>query len=210
MEGNPSFLYDVCVIDLIKSLSVDVLKNFIAIEKSNSYFCLGHFDIMLAKRFSGLQFPLEVIQNSTHSRDDASWEKLITKNWRHPLYALKQTTSEDCTTRKELDQFWNMNCNFLLVSRFHCDRVGHDSHSMSFSQELLDYSRKETTDSPISHLTIDQETKAYTQYLEHTVVPALPPKETVAAAVVFYDSLELGDIVGFIKSNSIRPLVFFF
>ena len=203
MEGNPSFLYDVCVIDLIKSLSVDVLKNFIAIEKSNSYFCLGHFDIMLAKRFSGLQFPLEVIQNSTHSRDDASWEKLITKNCRHPLYALKQTTSEDCTTRKELDQFWNMNCNFLLVSRFHCDRVGHDSHSMSFSQELLDYSRKETTDSPISHLTIDQETKAYTQYLEHTVVPALPPKETVAAAVVFYDSLELGDIVGFIKSNSI-------
>lgn len=198
MDVTHSFVYNMCVIELIKSTSTQTLKEFLEANDQETYLCLGHFDMMRTWRTSANSRPLETIQCNIQSKDKVPGG-FLTENCRSPLYAIKQVKSNDRDTLNQLDQFWSMDCNFLFVTRFHCDRT--ESVSLPFSQALFERSRTLPTDGIISHLRFAKGLNAYTQYLPEHPDPSRP--EIPVAAVVFYDSLELGDIVGIVKSNAI-------
>lgn len=197
MAVVPKFVYDVCVIDLLKATSSNTLKSFLTSDDRDTYLCLGHFDIMRIQRVASTQLPLEAIQNIVKRGIDTSWDPPA-ENCRYPLYALKQTKHGDNQIQVELNQFWETICNFFFVIRFHCDRD--DCAPAPFSDALMQRSRYQPAGSSISHLQINNKIKAYTQYLDQT--PFSDSCQSIAASVIFYDSLELGDIVGIIKSDS--------
>lgn len=209
-------VYDVCVVELIKSITIQSLQKFLKADKPDTYLCLGHFDMMKAKRTAGVPFPLESIQRHMQDSCPASsseqfdLEQPASENCRYPLYMLKQLSSDNCKAQEDLNRFWALDCNFFCVTRFHCDHSGQSFQS--FSKALLKRSRHHPKQSSVSHLQISQETEAYTTYLEYVPNPSQAADESAesddnhlrfAGAVVFYDSLELGDSVGIIKSNSI-------
>ena len=228
MGVQTSLLYDVCVVELIKSRTIQSLQAFLKADEPDTYLCLGHFDIMKTMRTCNVSFPLEKIQ--THIQNICATDSSIntpSENCRYPLYMLKQLTSSDDRIRNELDQFWTMDCNFCCVIRFHCDRcnsVNTFQTTQQFSDILLMRSRTLPTSSkpslgkhPISRLSVNREINAYTLYQEE--IPGFKRKVRskqntaqtqdyqktlcTAGAVVFYDSLELGDVVGIVKSNSL-------
>ena len=197
MEDKSKFEYDVCIINLNKSTSSETLKNFFTVQDPNSYLCLGHFDMIQVQRVPTATLPLGEIQNIAQNYINPP-----TGNCQYPLYALKQIESDADQSKEELNDFWNMICNFFFIIRFHCDRV--EEISSPFTEALLKRSRYQPTESAISHLQINSEINSYTQYLEQIDVSACPHSsgQLDVSAVLFYDALELGDIVGIIKSNS--------
>lgn len=228
MGVQPSPLYDVCVVELIKSRTIQSLQAFLKTDEPDTYLCLGHFDIMKTMRTCSVSFPLEKIQS--HIQNICATGSSINtplENCRYPLYMLKQLTVNDDRSRDELDQFWTMDCNFCCVIRFHCDRcnpVNTSETAQQFSDILLMRSRTLPTSSkpssgkyPISRLCVNREINSYTLYQEE--IPSSGGRDRskqntaqtqghqktlcTAGAVVFYDSLELGDVVGIVKSNSL-------
>lgn len=198
------YLYDLRVVRLTKSVSTDVLSTFLQ-KKSNCYVCLGHFDMLEVVPLPQNEFPLKAIQDdiqNTFYRQDHE----VTENYKYPLYILKQLGSilpsgelaETDEIQKEiddLDQFWAVEKNFLFITRFHCDRV--DDRQVSFSQELMNRCRdfQDAGDFYKGSLCMDEEVRGYVRFLTE--------KGNEAVSVVFYDSLELGDIVGAVKSNAL-------
>ncbi len=200
-ENNIRFVYDICIIELVKSISSKALEDFLSAGTPDCYLCMGHFDMMQTQRLSGVASPLVEIQNSI-PKERESETAVTAENCRYPLYALKQIPDCDTDTKRELDAFWATASNFLLVSRFHCDKT--EDVTCSFSEALLDRSRQQLSSIVRSKLKIDPATRSYTRYLESTESPGTSQSQQVpVAAVAFYDSLELGDIVGIVKSNSI-------
>ncbi|WP_294702556.1 hypothetical protein [uncultured Flavonifractor sp.] len=223
MDEQSTTIYDVCVIELIKALDFSSLKRFLTTKESNIYLCLGHFDMIKAARTCDVAFPLTAIQEHIQrSSINNSPNCRLSENCFHSLYMLKQLAISDQQTRNELDQFWAMDCNFFCVIRFHCDQVQKTCTDQQFSDILLTRSRTlpghdkiSSENYPFSQLLIDNTTRSYTVYREKSpnslqgdgteAVLTQDAQEAlhVAGAVAFYDSLELGDVVGIVKSNSL-------
>lgn len=207
-ENSPA--YDVRVIRLSKSASTKTLREFMNEEcgryqecdryqECSRYICLGHFDMLQAIPLPPSTFPLKTIQDDIqkgcHGQQTA-------ENYCYPLYILKQlsragqTPAEAQTVKKargDLKNFWVAKRNFFFVSRFHCDHI--DSSKVPFSQSLEERCRSFDRIDPDMPLSISTDIKGYISY--HT------NDSSEVASVVFYDSLELGDIVGVIKSDSL-------
>lgn len=190
--------YDVRVICLNKFVSSAVLRDYIN-RDHGGYICLGHFDMLEAIALSPSAFPLESIQEDIQK---GCHGRQTTENYRYPLYILKQmghvgqAPAEVNTVKNALDNlqnFWEEKRNFLFVSRFHCDHTNADK--TPFSRSLEKRCR--------SFLSIDSNTplSISTDIIGHTNYCTSDNREV--ASVVFYDSLELGDIVGIVKSDSL-------
>lgn len=191
-------VYDVRVICLNKSVSTKTLRAFMNRDR-DCYICLGHFDMLEAIALPSSTFPLKKIhddiQKGCHGQQ-------TTVNYRYPLYILKQLghagqTSTEIRAVKDslgdLQIFWETNRNFLFISRFHCDHA--DTSKVPFSQSLEERCKSFLSVDADTPLSISTNITGYTSYCTndgHEV-----------ASVVFYDSLELGDIVGVVKSDSL-------
>lgn len=202
MGKKSSPTYDVRVIQLEKSSSDNALISFLTAQKEDSYLCLGHFDMLSIRKIDAGRLPLDAIQK------DVGQEKEST-SYAYPLYILKQIDATDdegndaASIQTELNDFWAKESNFLLVSRFHCDQVPGDP--TPFWKQLMMRAKAMPAKGGLSHWSLCQKTRSYIRYLGHKNgdEPGEEATECEIASVVFYDSLELGDIVGIVKCNSL-------
>lgn len=206
--------YDIRAIRMVKSTARHSLTSY-ADQEGKGFICLGHFDIMEIRALREengelAESPLEVIR-----RDSQDCQSVILKeghleeieeNYTHPLYVLRQfETGRDAQKDGlELDEFWEMDTNYLIVTRFHCDRTDRSSAEDAFSKILSRRCEALNREAIVSHVTGNSETA----FLRMRVRPLQGGEDRASeVAVTFYESLELGDIVGFMKSNSLSAIL---
>ena len=189
-ENNP--VYDVQVIRFTKSASTKALSSFLK-KGFGHYVCLGHFDMMEVSPLTSNEFPLQVIQDDLQKMQEQTQDG--GENYQYPLYILKQQRTMPQGETNALKEFWLAEQNFLFITRFHCDRI--DSNQNMFSKILEDRCRSFESNAYAfrGNLYISEETEGYIRFQD--------VHNCGMASVVFYDSLELGDIVGVVKSNSL-------
>lgn len=200
--SNPS--YDVRVIRLIKSTREQSLNQFLCeSEPTDAYVCLGHFDMIeIVKLDSENQSPLTAIQADAFPAqypDTDNSNSDIEGNYVYPLYVLRQLNAAPDDEQARLEHFWALETNFLAVTRYHCDRFDRNDQR-PFPEILLDRC-KEVGPSEVDYATPSR-------CINLQVFPD-GACEKVNVIATFYDSLELGDIVGVVKSNSLSAILAF-
>ena len=185
--------YDVRVIQMIKSTPEQSLRAYLNAEPEegieNVYTCLGHFDILnVSEKLnkSGSQ-PLEAIGEIARQRPKKH------SNFCYPLYILRE--ERDPTDTMMTESFWEADTIFAIVARIHCDRLEGQENSPPFS-ELLRRS------------CLEMNLQSVFRIKEIGSVIVIVPKGGGSYSFgVFYESLELGDIVGIFKGNSLSLLL---
>lgn len=211
MSINTTPIYDVRVIRLIKSTRKNNLARFYDSE-DDCAICMGHFDVMRVEKLEkDAHNPLEAIQaDSSSSHYGLSKQEEIPgrgeENFIYPLYILRQCSavSADQSTDR-LNAFWDKKTTYTVVSRFHCDAVT-DSKSTPYSDVLisrLKMERKNNGGASLSKGVFD----GTGDIRVRVQLPGQDPAVETEAWVAFYDSLELGDIVGIAKGNSISAIL---
>lgn len=200
--------YDIRVVRLIKSTQANPLSSYLT-GAENIWMCLGHFDVAVIDELP-LQSdwtPLQAVQNdsiqlwtpSLLSGRSISYSNAIENNYIYPLYAIKQLT--ECSGKEQNSKdFWNIESNFLAVTRLHCDREKNEVSEHSFSKML----QKRLQEMCKAAWMADTDGDYLTLSLKE--VP-LSNVHSLCVSVSFYDSLELGDVIGFIKCNSISTIL---
>lgn len=188
-----STFYDVRAIRLIKTTKATPLSK--AISEENCYACLGHFDAMQIEKLSLEQDPIlaAIERDGTAIPASAEWVQRDGLNYVYPLYALQQLAAYD--EQKELDLFWETDTNYTVVTRLHCDG---GEKERKYKECLRDSCNRDAGDCRRISLISDPSHKYVTE-----AVVSLTQTENARVSLTFYDSLELGDIVGILKSNSI-------
>lgn len=204
-------LYDIRAIRIIKSTKRRPLASFLETDAS-FWICLGHFDIMEINQLaSGAQSqkPLDAIRKDSQSyrciaRTENTLET-IEENYGYQLYVLRQFGEDEVDQeKKRLQTFWEIDTNFLIVARFHCDRINGSNSTEPFSEILA-----KRCESKERHGIIDRATNDSGKGFIKLKVSPVNRERTGAidVMVTFYESLELGDIVGIIKSNSLSAIL---
>lgn len=222
--------YDIRVVRLVKSTRTNPIPNYLTGE-NNIWICLGHFDIAIIDELPVKKgwTPLQAVQedslhlwdfNSSEINHKTTYTNAIENNYIYPLYAIKQfeegfkegqtsisgssseinenTDSEDIDQAIESVNFWDIQTNFLVVTRLHCEREAGAKSDISFPKMLLNRLKESYT---------------YTEnkvadFLQLSVsVKSQSTNDNLCAYISFYDSLELGDVIGFIKCNSLSAIL---
>lgn len=211
--SNADPVYDVRVIRLVKSTQKNDLAWFYN-RQGNCNICLGHFDVMWTETLSqGLHDPLGAIQSDSNIPwglgcrgvdDQDEIPGLGEENFSYPLYILRQHSAENFQKSVDsLDKFWEKKTTYTVVTRFHCDTM---EESDPFSELLvLRLGMNRNTDSGVSLSAgkVDGigDIRVQVQF------PGEKQSVETAVWVTFYDSLELGDIVGIAKGDSIAAIL---
>lgn len=221
--------YDVRAIRMIKSTATNPLIE--EIKNSNTYICLGHFDVIridnLCNKNANENFPLKMIQDDSQDMSQAQLKMIqddsqdmsqaqLHKNgsqWRaegnycYPLYILRQFPENSADQFKRIGEFWSHESNFLSVTRLHYDWV------KSPCEQLVEYSReigKSVSSDEVSFVDGDE---GFIRFSVSVLPAAAQPNSqpdkagTTFVYVTFYDSLELSDVVGVFKSNSLSAIL---
>lgn len=197
-------LYDIRAVRLQKTTRNNTLETFLEgvkeseskDESKNAFICLGHFDTMIIEELSydGTQSPLTIVQKD--SQNPQNQQEHYEDNYAYPLYILKQIEKAE---RDAIDQFWAEKSLFLLVTRLHCDRV--ENEQKPFVELLKDHCINcKGDDQPI------QKPRDENGVLQFDVSPCGQEEGvcvSVPVSAILYNSLELGDVVGVIKSKSL-------
>ena len=213
MTTNTNSVYDVRVIRLIKSTQRNNLARFYN-SKIDCNICLGHFDVMWVDGLpSGTCNRLEAIQSDSnvpwgHNRRGTDGQGEIPgigeENFSYPLYILRQYSPANSEQSANcLDKFWDKKTTYTVVTRFHCDAMG---ESEPFSELLTSRLKMERSTNSGSSLCVGEsdgigDTQILVRFSNQT--------ETIETRiwVTFYDSLELGDVVGIVKGDSIAAIL---
>ncbi len=192
-------MYDIEVVRFIKTTSEMPVKD----NKCADYICLGHFDMMHIQKLDELtDKPLSIIQ---HDRESAGESKYgPSENYVYSLYLLKSIPDD---REHSLEDFWESTYTYTVVTRIHCDYpTTWDKERIPFSTILEDYcsSQKQPTSRVIFQEPPSDEKTCIVTF--SSVVN--PDGETkTAVKCLFYDSLELGDTVSIMKSNSLAAIL---
>lgn len=206
-------VYDVRVIRLVKSSSKNSLAWFYG-SQYDCNICLGHFDVMWTEELlQGETTPLETIQydsnkswgNVGQSHDGDIIPGIGEENYAYPLYLLRQLSDDKNQSINRLNNFWSQKNIYTVVTRFHCDVMEEDE---SFSELLLSrlkVDRKTDTGVFVRKGEDDQvgDIRVQVQFPEHAPNPGIEAD----VWVTFYESLELGDIVGIAKGSSVAAIL---
>lgn len=210
MSINTPPVYDVRVIRLIKSTRKNNLTTFYD-SGDECAICLGHFDVIRVKKLAqGAHNPLEAIQldsSSSHYRLSKREELpgFGEENFTYPLYILRQCSATADQSTDRLDKFWSKKTTYTVVSRFHCDAVM-EPRSKPFPDVLISRLKMERQNNGGASLSkgIFDNTGDIRVRVQ---LPGQDPAIETDVWVAFYDSLELGDIVGIAKGNSISAIL---
>lgn len=197
--------YDIRVVRLQKSTSNNSLNQFINLndKKINACICLGHFDIMAIDSLdiAPESSPLYAVYQDSQSLENNSLvqnKNGYEDNYIYPLYILKQIGAES-GDGEALKTFWEKETNYIVVTRLHCDRLKKET-------------KKETKPNFIDLLTercCSGCTDGSIKYDSGNATIGLIVRQHSAAGIswkvdiTFYNSLELGDVVGIMKSDSL-------
>lgn len=142
------------------------------------YICLGHFDRVTAE-------PL----NSQFSLDQSPLQRIGKNQYKHPLsddnYVFSMYLLKEITEDNYCDDFWGSNSKFCAIIRLHCDLTNGDVANGTLLKQIEDYFCN-LKNSPVNY-----STKGKLQTCGTDV------------SYILYDSLELGDAVVILKSDSI-------
>lgn len=167
---------------------------------SNLNLCLGHFDVMIIDQVSScdetFQNPLHnVIEDYQQNRDlggilasklkeEPENEPLLPENGSYyPIYMLLQKPSARASSwDKDLEEFWAKERNYTVVMRLH--QIPNNSENFdSFRKQLIRYLRGQDTDTS----------------------PCVALENSIDC--IFYDSMELGDVVCILKGDLLAHLL---
>lgn len=208
----PKYNYDIRVVRLIKSTENNPLQNYLTPSKDHecTLICLGHFDIIVIDKLRVEQdgSPLTKVQDDsqrfwtyTEYNDmdvNARYARAAENNYLYPLYAIKQLgvcatgSTEEEKGKNTIDTFWNTSSNYTVVTRLHCER------------------EKGGAKEPFSEILANRLINLYQLNCEEQssfLCISSVDGEEFPASVAFYDSLELGDVVGFIKCDSLATIL---
>jgi len=205
--------FDIRVVRLIKSTEANPLKNYLSQlgESSSTFVCLGHFDIIVIEKLlvKNDETPLVAVQEDSQriymyspntSPDTVNpFTQAIENNYMYPLYAIKQLDENrkveaDAGNQRSdiMDEFWQICSNYTVVTRLHCERecnTEKEQFTSILSNRLKQIYNLESGD--------------HSAHMCFTVLH----EEAFPVNVAFYDSLELGDVVGFIKCDSLSTIL---
>ena len=211
--SNTSPVYDVRVIRLVKSTQKNDLAWFYN-RQDNCNICLGHFDVMWTEALSqGPHDPLGAIQSDSNipwghgyrgADDQNEIPGLGEENFSYPLYILRQHSAENFQQSVDsLNKFWEKKTTYTVVTRFHCDTM---EESDPFSKLLVSrLGMDRSTDSGVS-LSAGK-ADGIGDIRVQVQLPGEEQSVKTTVWVTFYDSLELGDIVGIAKGDSIAAIL---
>lgn len=172
---------DLRVVEFVKASSSSPLRERMSTDGDN-YVCLGHFDRLHIRAVEEKGNALSSIERDYTNRQGAD------SNYTYPLYILHYPINKDI-----LDAFWDARLCCAAVSRVHFDPLkkrGANSGKTSKEQDIEDLQtslRALSDDLPADSLSLGETTVFVDNELVHCV---------------FYHTLELGDIVVVLKSNS--------
>lgn len=189
--------FDVRSVRFIKTTSDCPVKH----NYSADYICLGHFDMMhIDELAASTSTPLLEIQED---RDEVG-ESLFNcpANCVYSLYLFKDIPELD---KEAIKRFWEMKTTYTVVSRIHCDYPDSWKHPKEpFSAILEKYCNTLPVDKSrvlVSGVSLG----GSVIYLGGAINSKTEEKEPVT--LLFYDSLELGDTVAIMKSNSVVSIL---
>lgn len=172
-------------------------------KEKPSYICLGHFDRMHIDKLNqdGLSTdPLKLLQNDHMSGNEKRFG--YPENYVYSLYVLKQISSKKAKSVNAIEVFWNICDTFTVVTRIHCDYQNETEKEESFSQIISKMCRNQTQKS--SRVVYQNTNLSRSEYVLDFYCVAEPEgKKTAKVRCILYDSLELGDTVAIIKSQSL-------
>lgn len=193
--------YDVRVIRFIKT----TIETPICDNQTADYICLGHFDMMHISQLGELtEKPLQEIQADRDSIGESNFG--CTENHVYSLYLLKGIRPED---EESLHSFWEEKTTYTAVTRIHCDYpTGSQAVRRSFSKVIEDYCAAQTQESArVVYRGIPDLSSNGVISFESAINGDKDCKQKTKVLSLFYDSLELGDTVSIMKSNSIAAIL---
>lgn len=192
-------LYDIRVVRFVKTTDdLPVNKNTKA-----DFICLGHFDMMHIARLG--EFTEKPLQEIQEDRDDIGESEFgCTENYVYSLYLLKGIEKEDI---ERLEMFWTTKSTYTVVTRIHCDYPSDWSGAKSpFSRIIEAYCANQTQESSrVVYREPDVTENKCIISFDSAI--NLEGKAKAKVDCLFYDSLELGDTVSIMKSNSIAAVL---
>lgn len=217
---NESYCMDIRAIHMTKSSSQYPIQRFAEenVSKKNTFICLGHFDVL---RIEGIQncspctdsdvsqfHPLEAIRDYA---DNQTIQQNLTANTTHILYIIKQIeTTEPSQQKKSFNDFWDRENNYTVISRFHCDKVPDEeefteeqgSSDQNFINILEERCKLNKENENVSLYGIIND-----GFIAENVVLHNGAEVKTSVFATFYDSLDLGDIIGVFKGNSLEAIL---
>lgn len=190
--------YDVRAIRFIKTTADNPIKD----NQRADYICLGHFDMMqideLKCKEGALDYPLERIRKDRLSGREG--EIQCPENFLNSLYVLKCICPEEA---REVDGFWDAKSTFTVVTRIHCKYFS-DSRcpQKPFSTIIEAYCRKMA-----KNIRRGRNKPKDTCVVMLNGVMNSKTHAVASVKCLFYDSLELGDTVAIMKSNSLAAIL---
>lgn len=186
--------YDIRVARLIKSTEKNMLRSYLQNVEANANvsICLGHFDIMVMNQLCSkeAESPLTTVRRDAEevwtNSEPKQKPQIIENNYVYPLYAIRQLEEGN---NEVINEFWKVQTNYFVVTRLHCE------HESGLAPDYIQI--------------LNEQTKSVGKCIggDHknlfVEVEAPVKNQPVSIYVSFYESLELGDIVGFIKSDSL-------
>lgn len=204
--------YDVRVIRMAKSTPTTTLissmRSMKLANRINACVCLGHFDVMTldAINSDNSHTPLEAVRKDSDllwnlacvSRGKCDGQiPTMEENYYYPIYLVKQLKNNKGNSNyQSINDFWSWGTNYIGVTRFHQDRTTYSENNSSFA-EILSDRLMNITNPVITEATMSGEVVI----LE--VRPHGGKDVQFGVQCIFYDSLELGDVVAVIKCDSI-------
>lgn len=205
MRGN-SYQIDIRAIHMTKSSSENPIQKFAEdnVSQTNTYICLGHFDTMQINEISNCPSPRPLERIWDYAYKQATQVGSATSNT-HILYIIKQIDTASHSLQQSTFQcFWNKESNYTVISRFHCDlspdvknENGQDFiRTLEKRCELHKESANVSLSGRITNGLITEEI-----FLDGE------KKDKNCVTAIFYDSLDLGDIIGIFKGDSLRAIL---
>lgn len=177
-------------------------------NKANSFVCIGHFDVISIdelKYDEEHEFPLDVVQKDCDrswnyeviSKDECTNSNITEENYYYPIYLIKQIEQNnipECV--KSLEDFWNLEMDFVAITRFH---KKNNVQKIKLVNELKQRLRKNSKD------LIENNNDLANSYVY--TVRCNDGDSKARTKCVLYDSLELGDVVSIVKSDSLVQIL---
>ncbi len=220
--ADPQIQYDIRVVRMAKSTQETNLKSILAQMKVinvkrnkngssvNMNLCLGHFDVMMIDQVGGRNSnPMHTVIADYNKTMDLGRMLGIHDALNHcssettnyfPIYMLVQLNGNYPFESQRIDSFWRNTSNYTVIMRLHQKR----DDSIELFRTLL-VSRLEEVNPYSSDCSIQHKETVSKFYSKLEVCDNHNSKYTIEC--VFYDSLELGDVVGVFKGNSIWAIL---
>lgn len=212
---NDSYYIDIRAIHMTKSTTENSILKFAEdnVSQTNAYICLGHFDTMQINEiynFNDDKNSIDLISNPLKVLRDYVYKQAkqptFTENNTHILYIIKQVETEDYyQQQRKFQHFWNIKSNYTVISRFHCDALPDDNKPMPRQDFICELEKRCVDGKRSSNVSFFGH--VVDGFITEDIVFHVGNEVETSVNAIFYDSLDLGDIIGIFKGSSLRAIL---